>query len=202
MLVVLEGVDGSGKTTLMHKLKPYFDDNKIKTLTTKQPIYYRDQIFDPSINDKTRFYLLLADRSRHNEEMLIPSLNNVDIVFCDRNFFSTIVYQGEKFGVEKVLKELDWANRVDDVLLEPNLVILIDTPAEKAAERLALRGEKNVLDTEKISEIERRRFMYSEVLKAYGVPTLKYMNDGTLADLDDLAAKIAFDVMEVYNDFK
>jgi dTMP kinase len=159
MFVVFEGLDGSGKSTLMRAFKEYLEDKKQGF----------KEVFDPgctSIGDKVREVLLSKeDKPTSQAELLLyqasraelvykvikPSLEAGSWVVSDRFFQSTLAFQGYARGLS--LENIHWLNNFATGGLSPDVVVWINTPVEVCAERLQKRknegGELSRLDEEK-----------------------------------------------------
>lgn len=103
LFIVLEGVDYSGKTTMIKKIKKELIDHNLTVYTTFEPggtklgDHLRNKIIlnqKYHIDQKGQALLFLTSRYQHLHEIIIPSLKKYDIVLCDRYFYSTFVYQG------------------------------------------------------------------------------------------------------------
>lgn len=93
---VFEGVDGSGKTSLIRTIKELHPEEKF--LITSEP-YCRERFL---IDDVIKYYgydseecfeAMLKQRKAHIEEVLKPAVNWGYTVLCDRYEWSTYVYQ-------------------------------------------------------------------------------------------------------------
>lgn len=116
MFVTFEGVDGSGKSTCINKIKEYinnkYDANNF--VFTREPGGFdlkeceqiRNILLDKNniIDSMTEMLLYLASRKMHVERLIKPALENKKIVFCDRFYDSSIAYQGNgrSLGMQKV----------------------------------------------------------------------------------------------------
>ncbi len=101
LLIVFEGIDGTGKSTQLQLLADYLIRHKYPVVTTKEPTegIYGKQIRELYINRKevTReeeLELFIRDRQDHVEKLIKPNLEENKIILCDRYFLSTIAYQG------------------------------------------------------------------------------------------------------------
>lgn len=102
--IVVEGCDGSGKTTLIKKLKEYYKKiKKDKIIFLKEPgstklgECIRDMILKnkdlEDISVQTQLYLFMAARIELIEKVIKPKLKEGYTVICDRFALSTWVYQ-------------------------------------------------------------------------------------------------------------
>lgn len=108
--ITFEGGEGCGKTTLIGKLHKYCLDNGIDSLITREPggIKECEEIRNmlKSTKDfsvKTQVLLFSASRSHLCEHVIKPSLEQGKIVFCDRFYDSTRVYQGMNGNIDDSL---------------------------------------------------------------------------------------------------
>jgi dTMP kinase len=101
LLIVFEGIDGTGKSTQMALLAASLRQQRLDVLETREPTMgkFGGQIraLYTNRNGVTReeeLELFLADRREHVQELLLPALAAGKIVLCDRYFLSTAAYQG------------------------------------------------------------------------------------------------------------
>jgi len=137
-LVVLEGIDGCGKSTQAEKLA-----RSLGALLTSEPgatplgVDLRALLLDPSkssVSLRAEALLMAADRAEHMVEILEPALAQGSWVVCDRFTASTIAYQGYGRGLD--LAELEPVARFAAYGLVPDLQVLIDVPLEVARKRM------------------------------------------------------------------
>src|SRR5262249_22454948 len=145
--LTFEGMDGSGKTTQMHRLAERLRKQGRVVLETVEP-------GGPPISQKIRRILLdaanqelsptaevllyFASRAQNVDEWIKPALERGEIVLSDRFTDSSLVYQGigRGLGVETV-EELD---RIACRGLTPDLTILVDVDAEASLARARARN--------------------------------------------------------------
>ena len=99
--ITFEGGEGCGKSTQIELLKKYCEDNNIGYVVTREPGGLKEceevrTILKSSkdLSPKTQLLLFSACRSHLTEKLIKPALDAGKIVFCDRYFDSTRVYQG------------------------------------------------------------------------------------------------------------
>lgn len=151
-LIFLEGIDGCGKGTQLKMLEKRLKDDNIPCLLTKEPgpktclgepIRQILQYNKGKMGATAELLLFFADRAQHYEEIITPSLKKGVVVISDRNWPSSIAYQGAGRGLrEKEIYQLvKWATGG----IKPDLVFLLDLPLNKKhdllTERLGKRGE-------------------------------------------------------------
>lgn len=143
MFITLEGVEGSGKSTLSSSLASAIEKNGDATvLLTRQPgatpvgKQIRQILLDTkntSLVPRAELFLFAADRAQHVEEEIRPSLARGEVVICDRYIDSTIAYQGYGRGLDiKMLNEL---NALATGGLNPDLTLLLDLDPKLGLER-------------------------------------------------------------------
>jgi len=147
--IVIEGGEGSGKSTLVNLLKEKYGDVFV---FTREPggSQLAESIRDLALNNplsklasaETQFSLMWAGRHDNLVKTIIPALENGKNVLCDRFDSATFAYQ--IYGMEtKNLEPLFWETR--KVFLKrrlPDLYILLDVDPKVGLERVALRKEK------------------------------------------------------------
>jgi len=101
LLIVFEGIDGSGKSTQMSLLARYLREKGLAVIETREPTngQFGQQIRAlytnrNGVSPEQELELFLADRREHVHTMLAPALKEGKIVLCDRYFLSTAAYQG------------------------------------------------------------------------------------------------------------
>lgn len=138
LLVVLEGLGGSGKSTVKEKVKQYFEDRCVKVISTREPggtpvaeklrAYCRNG-FGPecdSIDPVGTALLLNAARVDHTNKIIKPALKESCIVLCDRFCDSTFAYQSNynNVNIDKLINLHDLV-----IGLYPDLTFILDAPA-------------------------------------------------------------------------
>lgn len=148
LLIAMEGIDGSGKTTLAINLAKSLEQEGFPVRLTKEPggtpvgqqlrtiLQHQDQ----PLNHIAEYLLFAADRAQHFETIVLPSLAKKYIVISDRMADSSLVYQGYGRGLDKsMIKSInDWAMRGK----HPDIVFYVRISPEQAIERLKKRAAK------------------------------------------------------------
>lgn len=103
--IVLEGIDGTGKTTTAQKLEEYYISLGKKVFLYHEPYKFASfnvkeiiKNFEAEgkyISDFAVLSLMIASRDISVNNILIPALNEYDIVIADRYYYSTYAYQKE-----------------------------------------------------------------------------------------------------------
>lgn len=146
--IVIEGIDGAGKTTIARCINDILKQYNKKTILTREPgglkiseeirniILSKDNhLMDPW----TEVLLYNAARMEHIAKVIRPALLKNEYLICDRFTDSTLAYQGYGRGlnVAKIIK-------IQNTLLrdiKPDLVIFVDMNYLQVARRLKARGE-------------------------------------------------------------
>jgi dTMP kinase len=143
LLIVFEGIDGTGKSTQLTMLADYLWQRGYPVVTTREPTDgpYGQKIREIYTNRENysidqELELFLKDRQQHVDELITPALDRGEIVLCDRYFLSTVAYQGARgCAVEQLLERNDFAP-------DPDIVLLLEVPVETSLQRItAGRGE-------------------------------------------------------------
>ncbi len=146
--IVLEGIDNAGTSSLTNNLQRHLDNDE--WVFTKEPsegrygAVVREFLSDENEPTPSDFYLFLADRYEHCENVIRPALEEGTNVLCDRYHQSTLAYQSrildEQLGIIDPLKYID--EMTGHFIVEPNLVLYIDIPVDVSLERMGDDVEK------------------------------------------------------------
>jgi dTMP kinase len=174
--ITFEGTEGSGKTSIIKKVKQHYMEQGYKVMVTREPggvrisEQIRDIIMDKlhtEMDARTEALLFAASRRQHLIEKIKPALENGYIVFCDRFVDSSLAYQGygRKLGIEEVFMINQFA--IESTL--PSLTIFIDVTPEVGLERVfnSANREVNRLDLEKLNFYKVIYDGYHELIKMY-----------------------------------
>jgi len=147
MFITFEGIEGTGKSTQITKIKKYYESQGKEVFLTMEPGGSRVgtelrkmllHVDNKDITPITELFLYLADRAQHIAQVIRPALEAGKVVLCDRFADSTIVYQGYGRGLDtQVLKQL---NEVAVDGLWPDLTIVLDIDPEIGLKRAMLRN--------------------------------------------------------------
>ena len=132
MFITLEGIEGSGKTTLIENLADVFRTLNHEVLVTREPggcalgRELRQMLLNPEteICPEAELFLFLADRAQHVAEVIRPALKRGEVVLCDRYADSTVVYQGYGRGLD--IEKLRSLNDVAIGGLWPDRTFVLD----------------------------------------------------------------------------
>jgi len=177
MFITFEGIEGSGKTTLMRGVARALRAEGKDVVETREPggtavgDRIREIFLDPKMTIAPLAEALLLTASRHRlvEEVITPALQAGSIVLCDRFTDSTLAYQGFGRGIEQSL--LKQFNEAAAPALEPDLTFYVDVSLELSRMRVTKRSEEgrnslDRLDREGDQFHERVREGYLELARA------------------------------------
>ena len=154
-LIVFEGIEGSGKTTLINHVSKYLKKKKISFIKIREPGGNKnsEKIRKLILNKKNKFnpltdlMLYLASRSE-NIENVIKKNYKKKIILLDRFIDSTIAYQHYGMGIDKsVIVNI---NKILLKKIRPNITFLNIVNMRNLKKRLYLRKNKNRYDNFKI----------------------------------------------------
>jgi len=147
LFITLEGMDGSGKTTQMHRLAARLRERGRTVLETYEPggppiaMKIRRILLDSAnqeLGPTTEVLLYFASRAQNVEEWILPALQRGEIVLADRFTDSSLVYQGCGRGLGAATVEA--LDRIACRGLKPHLTLLVDVDAEASLARARARN--------------------------------------------------------------
>lgn len=170
MFITFEGIEGSGKSSLIAQLKKYFKSSKLEAFFSKEPggtdlgKEIRKILLNPkySFDPTSELLLLLADRAEHVQKIIRPNLQKNKLIFCDRYLDSTFAYQGSGRNLDKkIIKEMFKA--LDFPI--PDLTILLDVPVQIGLSRARKRNKLDRFEKEDLNFHENVRRSYLDLAK-------------------------------------
>ena len=196
--ITFEGIDCSGKTTQIEFLKKHFSKRKdvIFTLNPgetplgkelRKIILHRKDLKLSEINELFLFFTGIYD---NYEKIILPSVSQNKIVFCDRYYDSTIAYQGfgRRLDMNKILKLVEVS-----ALPEPNLTFLFRIDFEVFMERSEKKDMKDKMESSKSQ-------FYKSVIAGYDELATIYKNRYVVLDGSKSIESLHEEVKEVLKD--
>lgn len=194
-LIMLEGIDGSGKSTQIDLLKKVYGSR----------IHFTKEPFDPAEELETltdpfeKAAILTADRV-HHVSVIKPVLEQRSVI-CDRGPLSMMAYQGPALKVVdewswSLLWTLnDWAMRGLDV----DATIILDIPVDKAFLRVTERAAQSLTipppTTEDVDEMAAAAKIYAE--KWEGPKLIKWVGKPYRVNADRPAEEVHQDILKI-----
>lgn len=147
MFISFEGIEASGKSTLMAAVERALRAEGQDVVVTREPggtpigdALRQILLNDPfSVTPVSEMLMMNASRSQLVAEVIRPALERGAVVLCDRYMHSSLAYQGYGRGLP-----LELVRTVCDAAtggLMPDLVLLVDISPETSRKRLASRGD-------------------------------------------------------------
>ena len=134
MLIVIEGIDGSGKNTQIRKLLAFLRRHRVKVKLHKYPTKKAKEVFAHLAGKKNvpaaKLAEVFADDIVAEQVKIRREISSGFVVICDRYLHSTLAYQGVKAGFGKLAHSLEGHGAQT-----PDLVILLDIPPKAGAGR-------------------------------------------------------------------
>lgn len=178
--LVLEGVNGGGKSTLQRAIGSYLAKAGRAHLLTREPgatplgERLRSLILSHEAGAPaplTELILFAADRAEHVQKKVLPALQRKELVISDRYFYSTIAFQGHGRGLP--LPTINTLNEIAVAGLYPDIVLLLDLPVEEGLRRAGARGgARDSFEEEKIAFHQRLRQGFLELAEKRPEPFL------------------------------
>ena len=158
IFIVIEGLDGSGKTTQAILLKKKLEEN-YPVLLTAEPSrgkigsFIRERCLyeEKRLDSAVEALLFAADRVEHVQNEVVPALNEGKLVVSDRYLYSSLAYQGSA-GLN-----IDWIDAINKHALKPDLAVFIDVAPEIVLKRL--NRKKSVMETVETQKKVREIYM-------------------------------------------
>ncbi|MBN1573024.1 MAG: dTMP kinase [Deltaproteobacteria bacterium] len=141
VLIVIEGIDGAGKSTQAERLLKFLSDNGYDALGLTEPT---DGVWGKKIREmalrgeredapEEEYRLFTLDREENVEKNIAPALKDKKTVVLDRYYFSTMAYQGARgLDPRRIMEESG------EFAPMPDLVFLIDIPVDESLKRIKM----------------------------------------------------------------
>ncbi len=173
LFITFEGVEGSGKTTQIQRLKRYLTQKGIPCNVTREPggcsigEKVRKILLNPDHREMVPMSELLlyeAARAQHVKEVIEPLRKKGGVILCDRFNDATLAYQG--YGRKIDLRWIERLNRLSSQGIKPDFTFLLDCPSDVGLKRALQRNL--TLKKEKEERFEREKVQFHHrVRKGY-----------------------------------
>ena len=173
-LIVIEGLEGAGKSSAVDIMIDLLSERNIKTITTREPggtdigEVLRSIIKNPEyrdiLDDRSELLLLYTARIQLIEQVIKPALQQGYWVIADRFELSTMAYQGGGRGLDPKM-----IHSLSSFCLngfKPDLTLYLDISPELGMQRAKLRGKFDRIEQQSID-------FFHRVHEAY----IKYINE-------------------------
>lgn len=182
--IVIEGQDGTGKTTQADLLQKHLESKGHKVIHIKEPggspvaEAIREVILNADLPRTPMTNTLLFTANRHElwHAVIQPALASDTWVICTRNYYSTLAYQGYGEGMDRGIITAITQTFTDKRYMQPDhsIIMLYDDLAERRR-RIAARGELKNSDTFESRDDgfqSRVDNGYSQIAKEFSIPTI------------------------------
>lgn len=167
-LVVIEGLEGAGKSTAISTVTHFLAKHRIQSITTREPggtqigellrTIIKNPDYQNVLDDRSELLMLYAARVQLIEEVIKPALNKGIWVIADRFELSTLAYQGGGRGIDlHFLKQLSAFSLRG---FKPDLTLYLDINPELGMQRARTRGSFDRIEAQAID-------FFHKVHKAY-----------------------------------
>jgi dTMP kinase len=152
LFIVIEGIDGSGKSTLVSELSKKLTLQSITNKTFFEPtkretgLYIRRFLSgEIQLSPKDQIDAFLADRRESLKFHINPSLDKGFHVILDRYYYSTAAYQASGENSPEIILKMN----LDQGFKKPDLLFFINVPPQIAFQRIEKRNQaKEVFEKE------------------------------------------------------
>lgn len=211
--IVIEGSDGSGKSTQFSLLKDYFEKQGKKVKTYKFPRYerpsahfvtsYLNGLYGDanSLGAHTPSLFYALDRFEAGKDIR-KDLDEGNIVLCDRYAGSNMAHQGQKINNETERRAyFDWVHNLEFDMLgipKPDANIVLIMPAEIASQLMEKREKRAYTSMQRdiheadINHLKRAVATYEELCKLFPdtFTAVHGTTEGALKQIEDVHSEI------------
>ncbi|MBA2651433.1 MAG: dTMP kinase [Tatlockia sp.] len=172
--IVVEGIEGAGKSTAIETIKSSLVDVAHELILTREPGGTRlgesirslliDKIEGETLDDRSELLLFYAARIQLVEEVIRPALKRGAWVLADRFELSTFAYQGWGRGLDvNMISQLSTFGLKE---LKPDLIFYLDIDPEKGLLRVKNRGETDRIEQESVPFFNKVRQGYLTMIQS------------------------------------
>lgn len=143
--IVVEGIDGSGKSSQIAVISTLLEEVGFKTVLTREPggtlqaESIRAVMKTNSLLPETQLLMAFAARNEHINRLILPTLEKGMAVISDRFTESSYAYQG---GLGVNIQDIENQEKLIQKGFKPDVVLYFDIPAEIAEVRRKARNEE------------------------------------------------------------
>ncbi len=139
MFIAFEGLDGSGGTTQIGLMEAALRRAGRGVCRTREPSdgpvgkLIRAELAGGVVGDAVFGMLFAADRRDHLDRVVLPALARGEVVLTDRYFLSSLAYQSQSLGLDRV-----WSFNAE--FPAADAVVMLDLPPAECLRRVEARG--------------------------------------------------------------
>ncbi|MBA2648563.1 MAG: dTMP kinase [Legionella sp.] len=172
-LIVIEGLEGAGKSTAVHTLIALLSQRSIPVLTVREPggtpigetirSIIKNPEYETQLDDKSELLLMYTARMQLLEQVIKPALKQGSWVIADRFELSTLAYQGGGRGLDKQMIQT-----LSNFCLQgfkPDLTLYLDISPERGMQRARLRGQFDRIEQQPLAFFNKVHQSYIQQLK-------------------------------------
>ncbi|MCL9684574.1 dTMP kinase [Legionella maioricensis] len=173
-LIVIEGLEGAGKSTAVNIVIDLLSQLDIKTITTREPggtaigetlrTIIKNPEYSDVLDDRSELLLLYTARIQLVEQVIKPALQQGYWVIADRFELSTMAYQGGGRGLDPNMIKTLSSFCLNG--FKPDLTLYLDINPELGMERAKLRGKFDRIEQQAIDFFHRVHETYIQYIKA------------------------------------
>jgi dTMP kinase len=162
-LIVVEGIDGAGKSTQVKRLAEALRAAGRTVVVSREPTdgpwgkKLRASASTGRMSPDEELHAFIEDRRQHVAELIQPALDRGDDVLLDRYYYSTIAYQGIRGGDVAAIRSANEA-----IAPKPDLVLLIDFDPQLALSRISQSRGEVPNEFEKLDQLQAIRRIFLE----------------------------------------
>lgn len=209
LYIVLEGIDGSGKTVQSQRITEHLKSINGVVLTVVEPRrtgpigrvineFLQKRITLPAASHQ---FLFVADRIGHQEEIIIPALENGGTVVSHRNFWSAVAYgildaqssTKEKGDIDVLLVAQSILSMYHQIMV-PDITLYLNVSPKVAMERLTSTG----LKIEYYETLDR----LTRVKKSYDWLAKRFPSEFSIIDGDQDVERVTEDIIAILGSLK
>lgn len=168
--IVVEGLEGAGKTSAIRTIQQWLNEHNIKFISTREPggtplaeqiRTLVKQVQDEIVAPETELLLMYASRVQLVKTVIQPALQQGTWVLGDRHDLSSRAYQGGGRQLDESL-----INSIRQVVLgdlKPDLTLYLDIDPAIGLQRAQARGELDRIEQEQLAFFLRTRAKYLQI---------------------------------------
>ncbi len=171
--IVVEGLEGAGKSTAIETIKLYLKNIAPELILTREPggtrvgeiirSMLKDKIEGETLDARSELLLFYAARIQLVEEIIRPALKRGAWVLADRFELSTFAYQGWGRGLDiEIIEQLSTFGLES---FSPDLIFYLDIDPEHGLQRVNQRGETDRIEQESLTFFTKVRQGYLTMIR-------------------------------------